>query len=334
MNKHLKSYRVSGEEKDSFYLMDSGGQIFRAELKGKLRFESDFWPAVGDYVLGSFQPGDWVLIEEVLGRRNALKRKDPNGQKIQIFASNVDFAFIVTSANDDLNEKRLDRYVAMALDCDTTPIIVINKIELVSNPQFIVESLQKRFSSIAIEAVSVLAEINLGVFDNYLTVGRTGAFIGSSGVGKSSLVNFLLGFEANSTQEIREDDAKGRHTTTRRSLHLLASGGAIIDTPGIRSLALVDGAEGVSELFSDISRLAEMCKFRDCRHQGEPGCAVLEAMSSDEIDESRWQSFQKLQRENEFESSKSDKRMQKDKKRKIAKAMRQYKQIKQEKQRR
>lgn len=334
MTHQMNSYRICGEEKDCYYLLDTQERVFRGELKGKLRLTADAWPSVGDYILGTHQPGDWVLIEEILGRRNALQRRDPGGRGFQIFASNVDYAFIVTSANDDLNEKRLDRYVALAYSCDVTPVIVVNKSELAADIERVVEELQRRFPACDIFGVSVYAKKNLEVLKNYFQPGKTGVFIGSSGVGKSSLTNELLGREENSIQPVRDSDNKGRHTTTRRSLHQIPNGGAIIDTPGIRSLALVDGESGVSELFADVLNLAEHCQFRDCQHQTEPNCAVREALAQGSLDSSRWESFQKLQRESSFVHAKEDKRAQREKKRDTVKAMRLYKEIKRDRQRR
>lgn len=333
MSNNINTYRVSGQEKDSYYVIDSDHKTYRAEIKGKLRLDESLWPAIGDWVFGSHQPGDWVLIEEVLQRRNALQRQDPYVKRAQIFASNVDYMFVVTSANQDFNENRLERYLAMAASCDIEPVIVVNKIDLVENFAEILQNLAARIST-DILTVSALKDQNKEAFSPYLKDGKTAVFVGSSGVGKSSLVNWLLEEVILDTGGIREDDDRGRHTTTRRSLHFLKSGAVVIDTPGIRSLILIDAAEGVSEVFSDIEELGEQCKFSDCKHQGEPGCQIERARQAGEITEERWQSYEKLKKETAYAIRKSDRQAQQAEKRKWINIHKEQRRIKNEKNRR
>lgn len=310
----LVTYRVCGEEKGSFSVIGEDQIILRAELKGKFHFEQNLWPSIGDWVSGLRQPGDWVLIDETLPRTNALQRKDPNGSGAQIFASNVDYMFVVTSANQDLNENRLDRYLAMAVSCEITPVVIVNKIELVENAEEILTTLRERFSNWSVHAISVYENFNKDILNQYLGVGKTAVIVGSSGVGKSSLVNWLLDQEVLITSGIREDDGRGRHTTTHRSLHKLKTGGVVIDTPGIRTLGLVDAEEGVNEVFADLKALTSRCKFSDCRHTNEPACAIRESLENGELDESRWENYLKLQREVYFEMRKTDKKAQSEQK--------------------
>ena len=327
----LNSYRICGEERGSFCVLDSQGKILRAETSGRLR-ENSCWPSIGDWVRGRHQMGDWVLIEETLSRGNALQRRGPDGQP-QVFASNIDYMFVVTSANQDFNLNRLDRYLAMAFACQIQPVIIVNKIELSVDPEGLLDSLALRYQQIKFHAVSVYEDLNRDIFMSYLTQGKTAVFVGSSGVGKSSVVNWLLGRKIVKTQEIRGDDDRGRHTTTSRNLYTLENGAAIIDTPGIRSLSLMDG-EGFDELFSDIVLISKKCKFRDCRHQGEPGCAIERALHSGELDENQWQSFQKLERETNFSDRKANKTFRREEKRRDVRTMREYKKIKSERARR
>lgn len=202
---------------------------------------------------------------------------------------------------------RLDRYVAMAYNFGISPVILITKIELCENASALLDEACARFPFVDVHAVSVVGEMNLEALDRYLKPDTTIAIMGSSGVGKSTLINRLLEKKILETGSIREDDGRGRHTTTSRSLHRTPTGVWLMDTPGIRGLALWDGEEGVETLFGDIETLALQCKFTDCQHEHEPQCRIREALEANELDEDRWQSYLKLGAETAFERRKADK---------------------------
>lgn len=334
MSNQNKTYRVSGQEKNSYYVIDSERNVLRAELKGKMRFDESLHPAIGDWVLGAEQPGGWILISETIDRKNALMRDDPSAPRAQIFASNVDYMFVVTSANMDLNESRLERYLAMAAACKIQAVVIVNKIELADDKEKILKDLQERIPVADIHMVSAHANLNKEAFDRFLQEGKTAVFVGSSGVGKSSLVNWILNKEIQVTSEIREDDSKGRHTTTNRSMHFVESGAVLIDTPGIRSLGLYDAAQGVGEVFSDIDEIANSCKFSDCKHESEPGCEINIALESGAIDPDRWQSYLKLAKETRAQAAKIDRKVAQEEKQKQMKMQREFRKIKFEKSRR
>jgi ribosome biogenesis GTPase / thiamine phosphate phosphatase len=251
-------------------------------------------------------------------RKSLLQQQDPSSMRPQVLASNVDVLFIVTSANHDFNLNRLDRYVAMAFSGGIRPVILINKVELAENPVELIEQAAQRFVGVDVHAVSVYQRLNLKSLDIYAQPAHTLAFVGSSGVGKSSLTNYLLGEEFMQTSEVRESDSRGRHTTTHREMHFTKSGAVLIDTPGLRSVSLSDG-DGLDFVFSDIEDLAQKCKFSDCSHTGEPGCAMNKALENGELSEERWQSYCKLQREVAFESRKQNKALLSEQKKQWAK---------------
>ncbi|WP_062762709.1 ribosome small subunit-dependent GTPase A [Falsirhodobacter sp. alg1] len=254
--------------------------------------------AVGDWVLAT--PEDNLLVRR-LERRTLLQRRTEGGRLPQLIAANVDTLFIVTSCNDDLNPARLERYIALANEAGTTPVIVLTKADQVADTapyRDQVVGLQRGLAVVALngqvpEAADVLAP--------WCGPGQTVALVGSSGVGKSSLLNTLAqktGDDAQLTGSIREDDAKGRHTTTSRSLHAISGGGWVIDTPGIRTLHVSDLSVGLDVLFAEISELAPSCRFRDCTHAHEPGCAVRAAVDAGTLDPARLDRWRKLHEEN------------------------------------
>ncbi|RJG47489.1 ribosome small subunit-dependent GTPase A [Motilimonas pumila] len=248
--------------------------------------------------------GDWVLFDSALrlqrglARLSLFQRKAP-GSKVsqQLIAANVDSLFIVCSLNHDFNLSRIERYLALAKEASVEPIVVLTKADLCPNVDDLYQQVQQLDPLLMIHAVNALAVDTLAVLETYCKSGKTVALLGSSGVGKSTLVNSLLGQAEQQTGGIREDDSKGRHTTTHRALKWLPQGAMLMDTPGMRELQLSDCEQGVNATFSEISELVKQCRFSDCSHQNEPGCAVQAALAAGAIDERRWHSYQKLLRE-------------------------------------
>lgn len=298
---HRGLYRIAGEAGE-------------AEARVSGRFAHDApdggYPVTGDWVAAEVS-GDLAIIHAVLPRRTAFQRRaaGPAGG-LQVVAANVDVALIAASLNADLNLRRLERYLATAYESGADPVVVLTKADLCEDVAAAVQAVSGVAFGAPVLAVSAATGEGLAALEALLSPGATAALLGSSGVGKSTLVNALAGAELMATREIREDDARGRHTTTHRELIRLPSGALILDTPGMRELGLWDAGDGVEQAFADvtaeIARLAEGCRFRDCAHEREPGCAVREALEAGELDADRWRSFQKLQRELAHEARRQD----------------------------
>lgn len=248
--------------------------------------------------------GDWVVIDEsqqfvrLLDRQSLFSRKAA-GSKVaeQLIAANVTTLFIVCSLNDDFNLSRIERYLAIAHEAEVEPVIVLTKADLAEEVAEKQAAVQKLDPMLMIESLNALNPEECTALESWCKSGKTVAFMGSSGVGKSTLVNTLLGETSQQTGSIREDDSKGRHTTTSRSMHFMSSGGVLIDTPGMRELQLVDCADGVAETFSDVESLVAQCRFSDCQHNNEPGCKVRDALEAGDLEERRLTNYLKLQRE-------------------------------------
>lgn len=316
----LSVARVLGQERDLYKLILSDDSVISAQVSGRFRHEHEgswgAFPAVGDWVLCSGEAHqERALIHKVLDRRTSFYRKDP-AKGVQVVATNIDTVFVVTSMNRDLNFKRLDRYLSMVWDSGASPVVVLSKQDLVENPEEVLQELAERYPGVPVHGVSVLGASTCEVLKTYLQPGKTVVLLGSSGVGKSTLTNFFMGNEVAATQNVREDDDRGRHTTTSRSLYRLAEGALLMDTPGMRQLALVDQEDGVQELFDDIIQLQQSCKFRDCSHHSEPGCAVQAALDEGVIEADRWDSFLKLQREVSYQDRREDKQKMAEEKKK------------------
>ncbi|MCW1933582.1 ribosome small subunit-dependent GTPase A [Pararhodobacter zhoushanensis] len=246
--------------------------------------------------------GDWLLYDaalpansEVLERKSLIERRaaghDRRKQKI---AANLDTAFLVTSCNDDFNVARLERYIALSFEAGVQPVIILTKPDLCDDTAPYVEQAAAISDRVPVEVLDALAGDVTGRLAQWCRPGQTVGFLGSSGVGKSTLVNALFNAQVAETQGIREDDSRGRHTTTHRQLHLTPEGCAVLDTPGMREIQLTDTESGIAEVFDDLSELALRCRFRDCRHESEPGCAVQAALASGEIDKVRLERWKKL----------------------------------------
>ena len=254
---------------------------------------------------GAVAVGDWLIIDwsaprakRRLERKTLFKRRAPGTDRSeQVIAANVDTLFIVSSCNQDFNEARLERYLSIAHDAGVMPVVVLTKSDLADDPGDYATRASTLAPGLLVETVNALERGNLEPLDPWLQAGQTIALLGSSGVGKSTLTNTLLGDARLATQSIREDDDKGRHTTTSRQMFSLPGGAWLIDTPGMRELQLVDVSDGIDDVFAEIARLAEQCRFADCSHDAEPGCAVRSAIDDGTVDEARLARWRKLLRE-------------------------------------
>jgi ribosome biogenesis GTPase / thiamine phosphate phosphatase len=249
--------------------------------------------------------GDWLLIDPITHRFRAvlprksvfMRRAAGTDARPQLIAANVDTLLIVTSANQDFNVARIERYLALAHESEVTPVVLITKADLCEDPHDYVARAVALMPGLMAEAIDARDPNLVKILKPWLGAGQTLAVLGSSGVGKSTIVNTLMGDSVQSTQGIREDDAKGRHTTTGRSLHRLATGAWLMDTPGMRELQIIDVAQGIGAVFADVAALEAQCRYSDCTHAAEPDCAIRAALESGDLDASRLKRYQKLQRE-------------------------------------
>lgn len=264
--------------------------------------------------------GDWLLLDSqqhvmrLLDRKTCFSRKAAGSKlKRQLISANVDTAFIVSSMNDDFNLNRIERFLSLVNESGAEPIVLLSKSDQSETPLSFVAQVQALDPFLMVESINCLDTESTNKLSPWTKQGTTIAVLGSSGVGKSTLINTLLGKEQQSTGGIREDDDKGRHTTTRRSLISLGAGGMILDTPGMREIQIADCKEGIATTFADIEAYAEQCKFSDCQHQAEPGCAVQQAIVSGDLDQRRLNNYLKLLREEAFNSASLSERRSSDK---------------------
>jgi ribosome biogenesis GTPase len=313
--------RVTSEHRGAYKVKDPGGE-YLAKITGKQMFNAtsrEDFPAVGDWVAITKADKDRATIQGILPRASKLQRKHGDKNKTggkdetQIIATNVDIAFIVESVNRDFNLNRFDRYFALAQSGKVTPAIIINKIDLIPAEELAekLKQLRARFPEAEIIPTSTTSEQGLTELKNHIEKNKTYCFLGSSGVGKSSLINLLLGQEITKTKDISSYSDRGKHTTTVRQMYFLDSG-IVIDNPGMREVGSAEADEGVENLFEEINLLATRCKYADCTHTHEPDCAILNAIESGELDKNKYENYLSLKKEAEFYKKTSHEKKQKD----------------------
>ncbi len=297
VKKGFKTARVAVEYKGIYKLYTESGEVL-AEITGRMRYNNQF-PAVGDWVIIDLQDNsDRAIIHKILPRQSKFSRKAAGADtKEQIVAANIDTVFIVTSLNQDFNLRRLERYLTIAWNSGAQPVIVLSKADLCEEAEAKKSEVETIAFGVPIHIVSALNGEGLAELKKYLNRGKTAALLGSSGVGKSTIINQLMGSEKMEVNEIRVSDGKGKHTTTHRELIVLEAGGIVIDTPGMREIQLWDDSEGFDQNFEDIKILADKCKFNDCQHDTEPGCAVKKAIAEGQLTAKRLENYNKLKRE-------------------------------------
>jgi len=316
--------RVCAQHRDGYRVLTGKGEV-RAEASGRL-FHRGESPSVGDWVV--YAEGS---VRALLPRRGALTRRHAVGRKSearaaapQVIAANVDTVFVVTSLNRDFSPRRLERYLAFAWEGGARPVVVLSKADLCEDITGSVAETERVAAGCPVVAVSALAG-DVAALAPFLVARTTVALVGSSGVGKSTLANRLLGEERMAVQQIRTSDDTGRHTTRHRELFVIPSGALLVDTPGLRELGFVEGEEGLDAAFHDIEELSLACRFRDCSHENEPGCGVKAALDDGRLAEDRYESYLRLRREIAFETRKTDVRAalaEKQRNRKLSRAIR------------
>lgn len=306
--------RVLEVHREIYQVICQYGEV-SARLKGNFYREQSFnnFPVVGDFVNIVYNAHGESLIQELFRRKSKFSRADFSGHKAgyvknlkeQVLISNFDYVFIMSSLNQNFNLNRIERYLTVALQSGGKPVIVLTKADCEPNYLDFVEEVKKLTSKAPVYAVSSVSGIGLENLNQYFVAGKTIAFLGSSGVGKSTLLNTIAGKEVMKVKNVRDKDSKGRHTTTHRQLVMLPTKTMIIDTPGMRELGMWDVRKGLEEEFDDIIDLIGRCKFSDCHHEKEPGCAVREALDNGRLSQKRWLRYLKLNSENQWGATKS-----------------------------
>jgi ribosome biogenesis GTPase / thiamine phosphate phosphatase len=322
--------RVIAQRRALWMIAGPFGESY-AEASGRLRQsaeESGLWPTIGDWISAKQKSGGGMMIHEVLPRRTQITRKMAGKQnKPQVLAANVDTIFLMMGLDGDFNLRRLERFLVQFWDSGAKPVLLLNKADVRDKANEIAESVRNGLLGVDVLCISARTGVGLKELEGYITEGKTIVLLGSSGVGKSTLVNRFLRSERQPTKMVRESDSRGRHTTTARELFFLASGAMVIDTPGMREMQLWDVKQGLQPVFGELEELARCCRFRDCHHAEEPDCAVRKALEEGDLDAGRLESYHKLQREREFQRRKTDRLAAQDTKNSIKKANREIRRL-------
>ena len=301
--------RIIATHKDRYEIVCNNGNGF-AKIKRGCYYDNpnSIYPTTGDFVLIEWNEFGDSMIYETLKRESSFSRtaassdrnRELHNQHEQLVAANFDYVFIMQSLNNNFNINRIERYLSLAWESGGIPVIILTKSDLVQNVQEYIDEVQSIAFGVDVYAISCINKNGIEDIKKYFSKGNTIVFLGSSGIGKSTLVNTLYGEDVMRTSEIREEDSRGRHTTTSRNLIMLPNGAMIIDTPGMRELGMWNAESGINKTFSDIEHFSKMCKYSNCTHTNEPGCKILQAIENGELSKERFEQYMKLQKESQY----------------------------------
>lgn len=314
----LTPARVIAEHKELYVVRNETAEL-SARITGKMMFNAlsrEDYPAAGDWVLVTVLDEEQAIIHEILPRRTVLKRKAVQSSDQQLIAANVDVAMIVQAPDRDYSLNRFERYITLAESGGIDSVIVLNKTDLITGDvvHARIADIEQRFPGVDVHSTSTVSNEGIAGLRSMIRDGQTYCFLGSSGVGKSSIINSILGDKRIRTAEISDYADRGKHVTTHRELFVLETGGILIDNPGMREIGVLDSRSGIENVFSEISELAVECRYMDCSHVNEPGCAVLDAVSSGQMDRDRYDNYIKLVKENEYNRMSGLEKREKDRK--------------------
>lgn len=317
-DKNLTPARIIAEHKEMYILRNETSEL-SAKVTGVMMFTASSridYPAVGDWVFIKILDDAHSIIHKILPRKTVLARKSVHDSGKQIIASNIDTAFIIQSPDRDYSLNRFERYIALTTSENIKPVIILNKTDLISEDELNrkLTEINTRFKNTEIHATSILTGKGISGLIKSIKPGQTHCFLGSSGVGKSSVINTILGKNRIKTADISSSTKRGRHITTHRELFILENGGIVIDNPGMREVGILDSEKGIRNVFSEIAVLSKNCRYSDCNHICERGCAVLSAVESGHLEKAKYDHYLKLRKENEYNTMTQYEKREKDRK--------------------